>query len=584
MTTLRLREQGILPNTDVTLSLYQLFLQHPSDTEFVFEEGDYYFSPHEEMRFDYRISNSDSMPYRVLGIWMRNMKNCVLRGNGARLWFEGHMQCFTLDHCDRVTLSGFKINWKKPLVAEGVVRSRDEEHLEVFIDPEKFPHRFRDGVLEFDVGAGEWYAFLNRTIAFEPHGRAVRRGSADVVFDEVRQIGENLFSMKLKRPKNVQVGDLLNLRHNRRIHACIFSERCRDLLVEDVTVYSCGGLGCLAQFCHNLTYRRVHYLTDTAAGRLVSGGRDDGMNLTGNSGTIHITECTFHGLMDDPINVHGCCVTCDEVVDDRTLRCRYRHPQACGFYYWAEAGDTVSFIARDTMSGMGRATVSSYQLEDRDSFLLALDQPLSDCVLEAARKGNALAVDNLSHTADLICTKNRFGSGRARGMLVSTPGRVRIAHNYFESSGASILMSGDSNYWFESGECHDVEITGNVFTDGCLSSQYQFDYGVISISPVIPEPRRELPFHKNIRITDNVFDCPDTPVLYAFSCDGLVFSGNRVFKSPSAERVLEGNERIRLRYCKNVAVEKNQWIGCFGTDGEISLEECEGVQSDMIES
>ena len=447
----------------------------------------------------------------------------------------------------------------------------------MFIDPEKFPHRFRDGVLEFDVGAGEWYAFLNRTIAFEPHRRAVRRGSSDVAFDEVGQIGENLFSMKLKRPKDVRVGDLLNLRHNARIHAGIFSEKCRDLVVEDVTVYSCGGLGCLAQFCHNLTYRRVHYLTDTAAGRLVSGGRDDGMNLTCNSGTIHITECTFHALMDDPINVHGCCVTCDEVVDERTLRCRYRHPQACGFHYWAEPGDTVSFITRDTMSGMGKAFVHSYHLEDKDSFLLTLTHPLPEAVLEAARKGNALAVDNLSHTADLICTKNRFGSGRARGMLVSTPGKVRITDNYFESSGAAILMSGDSNYWFESGECHDVEIARNVFTDGCLSSQYQFDYGVISISPVIPSPRKDLPFHKNIRIVDNIFDCPDTPVLYAFSCDGLVFSGNRVFKSPSAERMIEGHHRIRLRYCRNATVERNEWIGCFHTDVELAMEECESI-------
>ena len=64
-----LSEYGILPNTDITISLYKLFSQFKTDTEFVFEEGDYYFSPKDEMKYDYRISNSDYIPKRALGIW-----------------------------------------------------------------------------------------------------------------------------------------------------------------------------------------------------------------------------------------------------------------------------------------------------------------------------------------------------------------------------------------------------------------------------------------------------------------------------------------------------------------------------------
>lgn len=577
MNTIRLSEYGILPNTDITLSLYELFLQYPNDTEFLFEKGDYYFNPHKEMQADYRLSNTDVLPYRALGIWMKNMKNCVLNGNGARFWFEGQMQSVTMDHCENVKISNFTLNWKKPLVSEGIVVSRNEDNINVYIDPIKFPHRFGKGILEFDCGAGEWFAVWHRFIAFEPNSLTVRKHTADISFDQISEVGDNVYSFKLRNNCDVKVGDLLNLRHSPRSHANIFSEKCKNVTVEDVTVLSGSGLGCLAQFCKDLTYRRVHFLTDKASGRLVSGGHDDGMHLTCNSGTVTVTECTFHALMDDPINVHGCCVTCDEVVDEHTLRCRYRHPQACGFHYWAEEGNTVSFIERKSMQTIGKSTVKSYTLEDRETFLLSFTESLPEFIIDLANKEGCLALDNLTNTVDFVCTKNRFGSCRARGVLISTAGKILIKNNLFESSGSAILVAGDSNEWFESGECHDVEITENVFSDSCMGSIFQFCNGIISICPVVPEPDVDKPYHKNIRITKNTFDCSDVPVLYAFSCENLNLSDNRIFKSPASSVTKHDCGKIKLEYCKNALIERNEWIGNFNDSNITDSENCSGI-------
>ncbi|MBQ9806942.1 MAG: right-handed parallel beta-helix repeat-containing protein [Clostridia bacterium] len=576
-----LRDEGILPNTDITLGLHALFLRYAEDTEFVFEPADYYFSPHEEMRADYCLSNSVHTPYRVLAVWMKHMKNCTLRGNGARLWLAGQMQVFTLDRCESITIEGFFVNWEKPLVAEGVVENVSESYMDVYVDPETFPHRYEDGNLYFEVGADEWYRFNHRMIAFEPHRRTVRRGTGDIGSLAVSELGNNRYRLTLKREYSVQVGDLLNMRHNERVHAGIFSEKCRNTVVRDVTFYSCGGLGCLAQFCHDLTYERVHFLPDVQRGRLVSSGRDDGMHVTCCSGRVTVTECSFHALMDDPINVHGCCVTADEIVDDRTLRCRYRHEDACGFAYWAETGDEIAFLDRGVMHEIGRASAASYTLLDQMTFLLSFDAPLPKEILSMAQRGDSLALDNLSHTAEFICTKNRFGSCRARGVLVSTPKHVLIADNLFESSGSAILVAGDSNYWFESGACCDVEITRNIFTDDCLSSMYQFCHGVISICPVVPKPMREKPYHTNIRITDNRFDSADVPVLYAFSCEKLLFAKNRIFKSPSAGKLREANHAVNLSYCSDVLIEKNEWIGGFGDFASVADDNCTAVSAEF---
>ncbi|MBQ6823113.1 MAG: hypothetical protein IJP27_00525 [Clostridia bacterium] len=574
MQAIRLKDRGILPDTDITLAIHTLFSEYPEDTEFIFEDADYYFSPHEALFADYRLSNSDPAPHRVLAIWMKQMKNCILRGNGARLWLAGHMQVFTLDHCTDILLDGFTVNWKKPLVAEGEVVAKGEGYLDVFVDPEAFPHRLSGDCLEFDVGAGEWYRMSMNAIAFEPHTRTVRRGTGDFSFSSVTPLGESVYRFAFKKPAPVEVGDRLNLRHNQRLHAGIFSEKCERMTAQNITFHSCGGLGCLAQFCKDLIYKNVNFLPDVFRSRYASSGRDDGMHITCNSGTVTITECSFHALMDDPINVHGCCVTVDEVVDARTLRCRYRHRQAGGFHYWAEAGDEIVFIDRSTMSPMGKALAATYRLEDYYTFLLSFAEPLPPSLLAQATKGDALALDNLSHTAAFVCTKNRFGSCRARGILVSTPKKVQITENYFESSGSAILVAGDSNHWFESGACHDVEISRNIFTDACLTSNYQFCEGVISITPVVPNPSLGTPFHDHIRITENTFDVADTPVLSAFSCAELTFSKNRIFKSPAAERWHHSDHDILLNFCKGITLEENEWIGCSAPP-KICRENCD---------
>ncbi|MBO5649041.1 MAG: right-handed parallel beta-helix repeat-containing protein [Clostridia bacterium] len=568
--TLDCAAHGILPGTDITEALHALLCAHSENTEFVFAPGEYYFSP--KFTYDYRLSNTDVLPTRKLGIWMRGMKHITLDFGGSRLYFVGQMQPFTLDGCEDITVRNAVVDWKKPLVAEGIVRDvhmGDTQWVDMYVDPQAFPHEVRDAWLWFDTGNGEWYPLQRGSaIQYDVQTRTVRRDSGDRFNPvSVEDLGNCVYRFHTEDASNVAPGNIFVLRHNDRMHAGAFCEMCRDITFEDITFHSCGGLGCLAQFSENLTYRRVHFLPNVAAGRLISGGRDDGMHITCNRGTVTIEECSFVGLMDDPINVHGCCVTVTRIENARTLVCKYEHPQACGFHYWAQPGDTIGFIERKHMSAVGRAVVAQYTLgETLDSFTVVFEEDLPEDILVAAGQPAALSLDNLTNTVSFICRRNRFGSCRARGVLLSTPKPVRITDNVFASSGAAILVAGDSNFWFESGECHDVEISNNVFTDACLTSVYQFGEGIISICPIVPEPDIRLPFHKNIRIHDNVFDTADTPVVYAYSTAHLTFENNTVFRSPAAEKWTDARGLIRFDHCVNVTARNNRFIGPFSID------------------
>ena len=60
-----------------------------------------------------------------------------------------------------------------------------------------------------------------------------------------------------------------------------------------------------------------------------------------------------------------------------------------------------------------------------------------------------------------------------------------------------------------------------------------------------------------------VFDSPDVPVLYGFSCEKLTFSGNRIYKSYAGMRWHPGKAMVNLEYCRDVCIEGNTWVGDF---------------------
>ncbi len=582
MKKLYLRQKGILPGTDVTLALANLFSEHRTDTEFIFEEGDYYFSPQPELVYDYRNSNGRYTPERRLGIWMRGMRDCVVRGNGARFYYAGMMQAITLDSCQNISLENFVIDWKKPLMAEGVVVAFSEKTIDLFIDPVLFPHRERNGWIEFDAGNGEWAPLENIPhVQFDVETNIVRRDSGDKFCpSSMEVVGKNVYRFTAGYTETA-IGNIFALRFSDRRQVGTFVENCHDITFSDVTVHSCSGLGFLCQFNHNLTFRRVHLVPNVQAGRRVTGPVVDGFHCSCNAGRITVTECTFKGMMDDPINVHGAYTLAVEAMDEKRVTGRYGKQWLRGFHYWARTGETICFLDRRNMTSVGSAVVDSYELDDLDTFHLQFREPLPENVLALVKEG-LVAMENVDNTPSFVCTKNRFGSCRARGLLVSTQRPVLIAENYFESSGSAILMAGDLLDWHESGPCYDVEIRDNVFTDRCLTSMYQYCEGVICIHPQVPEADVNTPYHRNIRITNNIFDTADTTVLYAISCGGLTFADNRIYKSYAAPKWHPGEAAIELHYCREGALSHNKWIGKFGFERILDMECCEMISAQEI--
>jgi hypothetical protein len=529
-------------------------------TVLVFTRGEYHFYPEQASKRNYFESNTTDVNPRNCSFLFENMSNIIIEGNGSSLIFHEQMQPFTFDNCQNITLRNVNIDWEQPLIAQAQVLQVKENSIRVSINLKESPFRIEEGKLFFGTTKDNLQPWKS-TMEFDRIGRFVvpqtgdwgclGRGWENYLAENILPGTIEIHFPFLRKPA---VGNYLIMRHAERIHSGIFIQHSKNIKVENVNLYHATGLGILAQFSEDLTFDRYRAIPNKAKNRYFGGG-DDGIQISNCKGLITITNCEFSGLMDDPVNVHGTSVQVIDVMGSKQLKCRFMHHQSIGLN-WGHRGDKVSFIENSVMKSLGTGEIASFKLLDNETFLVTFKSDIP----KQLEVGDAL--ENLTWSPDLLMTNSHFKSCRARGLLVSTPGKVVIENNIFESSGSAILIAGDANNWFESGAVTDVLIKNNVFTELCNTSSYQFCEGIISIYPEIPVLNTETPpFHRNIRIENNQFNPFDFPVLFARSVDGISFSNNTITRSTRFEPYHNRKYTFSFEACKNATISNNTFSG-----------------------
>lgn len=478
----------------------------------------------------YYESNTWNKEPKSCSIVLKNLQRLTVEGNGSSLIFHGRVQPFTIDDCHDITLSGFSIDWRYPLTAQAKVRDTGEDYLDIEIDKMQYPFQIKDGKLIF--AAEGWSGGITGIIGYDYATHQISYHTGDVPGPlgpkwrkyTARETSGGLIRLTGDFSRKPARGSILVFRHNTRDHAMIFIRHSTDVSLAHITGYHAAGLGILSQYCADLAFRHVSFIPNRSKGRFFS-GHDDGMHFSNCRGSILIDSCRFEGLMDDPVNIHGTYVRVIRKISDHKLLCRFMHPMSTGMT-WAENGNQVSFINNKNLSSLGIGTVTDFHPLNETDFEIGFQAPVPAKLMA----GNGL--ENLTWTPCAVITHSYFGSNRARGILVTTPQPVLIAKDSFSTSGSAILIAGDVNSYFESGGVRDVVISRNTFLPPCNSSSYEFTRAIISIFPQTPDMKETTPsYHRNIRITGNLFYSFDYPVLFAQSVDGLAFENNDMKRS-----------------------------------------------------
>jgi hypothetical protein len=256
--------------------------------------------------------------------------------------------------------------------------------------------------------------------------------------------------------------------------------------------------------------------------------------------------------MDDPINVHGLFSRIKKRMDDHSVLTELVHPDQYGVEI-GFPGDRINLMHSDTLLPYATLEIDRVEWVNSQFSRVVFRQKLPDEV-----RGHD-ALENMRWVPDLHVSGCFSHNNRARGYLISTPGKVLIENNFIASPGAALKICGDAYYWFESGAVQDMVVRNNTFGDCCFGPFPEWGRAVIDIDPELENPWANPEcYHRNIRIEGNTFKTFDPAILYARSVEGLVFKNNRIERTDSYPSVAADVPMIRLNACRNAVVEGNQ--------------------------
>ncbi len=563
---------GIVPNAgrDLTPALNRALdsiRSHVGDNDKVtlsFEPGRYDFHSTAARAKEYYISNHDQDQPKRTVFALEGWNGLTVEGNGADFYFHGRLLPFALVGTEDCTLRNFSIDFVQPQIAQAeVVENNGAEGITMRMAPWVDYRLTNDGGLEI-YGEG-WTNRILAGIAFEKASRHMVYNTSDIVINTggIEDKGDRLVRLPRWRNDRLVPGTIVALRSWYRPCPGIFADECRNTRLENVKVHYAEGMGLLAQRCTDVTLKGFSVCLR---------GADDPRYFTTQADATHFSQCKGHirsegglyeHMMDDAINIHGVYLKIRERRNSHTLVASYEHEQAWGFA-WGDPGDEVQFVRSQTMETAGTVNrIAAIEPLDHatvkgcKAFVIRLVEPI-DSVIDGE---TGFGIENLTWTPTVEFKDNVVRNNRARGALFSSPRRTVVEDNLFDhTSGTAILLCGDCNGWYESGACRDLLIRHNTFVNA-LTNMFQFTNAVISICPEIPALEQQKGyFHGGkkgaIRITDNVFDTFDLPLLYAKSVDGLVFKNNVVRTNDDYKPFHWNKQRVLLERVTREEIEQ----------------------------
>lgn len=555
--TIRLKEKGITPDTFGNIvSQVQSIIESSRLAEnpvIIFEKGRYDFWPDGAVKKELYISNctEDDTISKVknIAIWLENLDNLTIDGNGAVFVLHGKMVSFALQNCRHITLKNFSVDYERPTMSELTITSVSPGVVETEIQRDS-RYEIENGRLIF-TGEG-WRMWSYHTIRFEP-GDELMRYSTFGPFAKAQAIETAPYKVTFKGDfsnSQFKPGDMLTIRDPYRDNCGAFINRSLNVKLENVKMHYMHGLGIVSQFSENITLHKVVTAPRENSGRVVSCFADC-FHFSGCKGLILIDSCFTSGSHDDPINVHGTHLQVTGLLPDNTIKVRFMHHQTYGFEAFIP-GDSIAFIQPSTLQETSFAKVKTARMLNLRVMQLELYEPLPTGVQEG------LCVENVTRTPSVIIRNCRFERTNTRGILLTTRRKILVENNIFFRTGMSaILIGDDAGNWFESGMVKDVTIRGNRFID----CGYNNGGAIIAIEPENTVVDLKKPVHRNITVENNIFETYDYPVLYAKSVAGLNFVGNKIVRNQTLDPVSGNKNTFSFNGCSGIVIGNNSFEG-----------------------
>ncbi|MBR2354265.1 MAG: right-handed parallel beta-helix repeat-containing protein [Clostridia bacterium] len=379
---------------------------------------------------------------------------------------------------------------------------------------------------------------LHLQVEYRPDTGEIEYGTGDNTFNrkplEIQFEQLDNGNLRCLNPNRLPpIGNVMVFMGSRRVGSGFFLEECDGVVLSDIVVYACYGMAFIAQMSKNLTLSDFH--TKRAEGRYLSANAD-ATHFVNCSGDILVENCSFEGQLDDALNIHGMYTRVLEV-KGREVLLRQMHIEAMGIRIFHK-GDRVRALPTDTLIPYEEHTVEEVEYINDRICRLILDTPAEHIAV-----GDD--IENISASANLIFRNNRVQNNRARGMLIANIGTSLIENCYFHTSGSSVKLECDGEYWFESGGVGELIIRGCHF-DRCLHGKWG--------KAVIEAQKRKAVledsyFHRRVVIENNTFTLFADGVAQINNTEEFVFANNKIISAESA------NAHVKADHIRSLTVQ-----------------------------
>lgn len=477
--------------------------------------------------------------------YLFGLHNVTLDFGGAKIILHGRIQPFIIDRCSDITIKNVTVEYERSLYTELDIIENSGNELRTK-PKEKFPCRVENGY--FIPYGKEWEntsIHSDGCIFIQAYDKKSREGAGLMVVylgEEIIEVesppAENIPRIKVRSdgdeiifkgefPKNWDSGKSIVAAHEIRDVSSTAAYHSKNISFENYRILNGAGMGFYAVYTENITLNSARLEYDELSHGIVTNAAD-GVHFVACKGKIEITDSIFEGTVDDALNIHSNFYHTEKA--KKNIIFARRSNKSHGLSAYTDVfgdGDKIAVYCGRTMEEKARFTVKAVKITSEWTLELTVDK-------DAGELESDDLIENLSTNPEVVFKNTRFSKSNTH-LRLQTRGKSVIDGCEFT---LPLLLTGDTNYWFEASPVNDLTIKGCRFI------------GERAVIRIIPEftPTKAAPiYHSDIKITGNSFDS-DTP-LYANYAKDIVFADNLIAGG--------GTTKLELHGCQNVTNNSN---------------------------
>ncbi|WP_282122100.1 alpha-1,3-galactosidase-related protein [Algibacter mikhailovii] len=528
------------------------------DIKLIFEKGVYSFrSDYALGKFLYITNHGNGFKKIVFNF--SGFNSVEIDGQGSEFMFHGTIAPFVFEDCQKIKVTNLTVDWDIPFVfqADVLAINKEEGYMDVKPYTEGFSWNLSKGRIIFPGIDNFEYNSLGSTLPHNKETKAIDYGAWDMHLNPeyVEKLPKGNLRIHQKHMKHLpRVGTVLNSKGDRekdRYAPAFLARRSKHIDFDNVIIHHALGMGFLFERCEDINIVNSGVYIREGSDRMIS-STADATHFANCKGNVLIENCRIEGMYDDGTNVHGTYVEVIKVINEKTVQVALKHFEQMGFQF-ADKGDAVWFIQQPNPQRGSEGIVESvYVINERFREIT-----FSENVPPNLKAGDIL--ENKTWNPVFTMRGNVIRDHRARNIIIKTPKRIVIEDNDLSSMMSSIMLRGETFFWFESGNVEDVIIRNNRFEHCAYGGP---EHAVLKVSPRLGKTfDQTMQYDRNIVFENNTIKTFDNRIVWADRVDGLIINNNTIKQTDNEKQQFPDAPLFDLEHCLNVEIMNNTYDG-----------------------